>query len=115
MKKTLSTYLEECREAKTKPLPADHYIRDYCRDAQISEEMLQVAWVVFRDEYATGTKKAKKYIDWPGTFANSVKGCYAKLWFTDAAGKVSWTSRGLQEKAVLDARARAKEAGHDAT
>jgi uncharacterized protein YdaU (DUF1376 family) len=115
VKKTLSTYLEECREAKTKPLPSDHFIRDYCRDAQISEEMLQVAWVVFRDEYATGTKKAKKYIDWPGTFANSVKGCYAKLWFTDAAGKVSWTSRGQQEKAVLDARARAKEANHDAT
>lgn len=107
---TLATYLVTCRDAGKKPLPADHPVRSYCRDAGISDEMLQVAWCVFRDDYTTGTSKGKRYKDWPGHFANAVRGCWAKLWYTDAAaGCVAWTSRGLQEKAVLDARARAKE------
>lgn len=107
---TLATYLATCRDAGKKPLPADHPVRSYCRDAGISDEMLQVAWCVFRDDYTTGTSKGKRYKDWPGHFANAVRGCWAKLWYTDAtAGCVAWTSRGLQEKAVLDARARAKE------
>lgn len=107
---TLKTYLEECREAGRKPLPPDHPIRDYCRDAGISDDMLAVAWCVFRDDYTqTATKKAKKYIDWPGHFANAVKGCWGKVWYTDTAGSVVWSSVGLQEKAVLDARAKARE------
>lgn len=107
---TLTTYLANCKQDGIKPIPADHSIRDYCRDAGISDEMLQVAWCVFRDDYQAGTNKSKRYKDWPGHFANAVRGCWAKLWYTDAAaGCVVWTSRGLQEKAVLDARARAKE------
>lgn len=112
--KTLKAYLDDCRQAGQKPVPADHAIRAYCRDAGISDEMLQVAWCVFRDEYTAGTNKAKRYKDWPGHFANAVKGCWAKLWWTDGT-TVAWTSRGQQEKAVLDARARAREAGNDAT
>lgn len=106
----LKTYLENCKQQGIKPLPADHGIRDYCRDAGITEEMLQVAWCVFRDDYLNGTNKAKRYKDWPGHFANAVRGGWYKLWYTDAAAHcVAWTSRGMQEKAVLDARAKAKE------
>lgn len=106
--KTLKAFLAECKAAGVKPLPPNHAIRDYCRDAGISEEMLAVAWCVFRDDYLTGTNKAKRYKDWPGHFANAVRGCWAKLWYT-ADGGVAWTSRGQQEKAVLDARAKNKE------
>ena len=107
--KTLKTYLEACRAAGSKPLPADHPIRKYCEDAGISEEMLQVAWVVFKDEYTgNADKKNKRYKDWPGHFANAVRGGWAKLWYTDSEGKVAWTSRGMQEKGVLDARAKNK-------
>ncbi|MFY9328406.1 MAG: hypothetical protein WAO76_10365 [Georgfuchsia sp.] len=107
----LKTYLESCKAAGLKPIPADHSIREYCRDAGISDEMLQVAWVVFRDEYTTQTtKKNKRYKDWPGHFSNAVRGGWAKLWYTDAEGQVSWSSRGMQEKVVLDARYKAKEA-----
>jgi hypothetical protein len=110
--KTLKAYLEACKEAGQKPIPADHAIRAYCRDAGISDEMLQVAWCVFRDDYTSGTNKAKRYKDWPGHFANAVKGCWAKLWWTDGT-TVAWTSRGQQEKAVLDARAKARETAHE--
>ena len=108
---TLASYLETCRAEGRKPLPADHPIRDYCRDAGISDEMLQVAWCVFRDDYTTGTSKGKRYKDWPGHFANAVRGGWAKLWFTDG-GEVKWTSRGMTEKTVLENRLRAKEGGH---
>jgi hypothetical protein len=110
---TLKAYLEQCKAGGRKPLPADHPVRDYCQDAGITEEMLQVAWCVFRDDYTSGTNKAKRYKDWPGHFANAVRGCWAKLWFTDA-GEVKWTSRGLQEKQVLETRMKAKETSHAA-
>lgn len=110
---TLATYLGRCKAEGVKPLPADHPVRAYCADAGISDEMLQVAWCVFRDDYTTGTYKAKRYKDWPGHFANAVRGCWSKLWYTDA-GEVKWTSRGLQEKQVLETRMRAKEDAHAA-
>lgn len=102
---TLSTYLATCREAGVKPLPKDHAIRKWAEDAGISDEMLQVAWVAFRERYTEDTQYlAKRYKDWPATFANSVKDRWFSLWFTSDTGEVQWTSTGLQRKAVLDAR-----------
>ncbi len=110
---TLGTYLATCKEAGVKPLPADHAIRDYCRDAGITDEMVQVAWCVFRDDHTTGTRKDKRQKDWPGTFANAVRARWAELWYFDkSAGCMAWTSRGLTEKAVLDARAKNREVDH---
>lgn len=111
---TLTAYLEACKAARVKPLPVDHPIREYCRDAGISDEMLQVAWVVFRDDYTlNAAKKGKRYKDWPGHFANAVRGAWAKLWYTDSEGKVAWSSIGMQEKGVLEARQKAKEHTHE--
>lgn len=110
---TLKTYLEQCKVEGVKPLPPDHAVRAYCRDAGIAEEMLQVAWCVFRDDYTSGTNKDKRYKDWPGHFHNAVRGCWAKLWYSDA-GEVKWTTRGQQEKQVLETRQRAKEGAHAA-
>lgn len=73
--------------------------------------MLQVAWCVFRHDYTSGTNKLKRYKDWPGHFENAVRGCWARLWYTDN-GEVKWSSRGLQEKTVLEARLKAKEGAH---
>lgn len=102
---TLATYLATCREAGVKPLPKDHAIRRWAEDAGIGEEMLQVAWVSFRERYTEETQYlAKRYKDWPATFANSVKDRWFSLWFTNDVGEVQWTSTGLQRKAVLDAR-----------
>jgi hypothetical protein len=113
---TLSRYLETCKAENRKPLPPDHHIRTYCRDAGISEEMLQVGWVVFRRKYTEDQKgKGKRYKDWPGTFANAVREGWLKLWYVDTpTGEVRYTSTGLLEKANLDAKARAREQGaHD--
>lgn len=78
--------------------------------------MLQIAWIEFRDRFATGVDKGKLQKDWPAHFANSVKGRWAKLWFTNDRNEVEWTATGLQAKKVADARvatqARAEEGEH---
>lgn len=104
---TLAQYLEACKAAKTKPVPDGHYIRAWAKDAGLSDEMLQVAWLVFRDHYVNDEKqKGKRYSDWPAHFANSVKDRWHALWYTADDGSVAWTSTGLQHKAVLDNRQR---------
>lgn len=102
---TLAQYLETCKAAEVKAVPDDHFIRAWCDDAKITNEMLQVAWVVFREHYTTDEKlKRKRYKDWPGTFANAVKDRWHKLWFAGPDGVPAWTPNGLQHKQVLEAR-----------
>jgi uncharacterized protein YdaU (DUF1376 family) len=102
---TLAKYLEACKTAGQKPVPDDHYIRAWCGDAHIPVDMLQVGWVVFREKYLNDEKlKGKRYKDWPGHFATSVKDRWYGLWFTGEDGKPVWSSTGLQRKQVLEAQ-----------
>jgi hypothetical protein len=110
---SLQAYLDVCKAAGQKPLPPDHPIRAWCADAGITAEMLQVAWCVFRDEHLTGKSKDKTQKDWPAHFANSVRRRWYQLWYTSDQG-VCWTSNGLHEKAVLEARHQAKGDTHAA-
>ena len=101
--KTLKTYLAECKEQGVKPIPDDHFIRSYMADAGISDDMAQVAWLRFREEHLSGTRKAKRYIDWPATFANSVKDRWYRLWTCQAEGEAQWTSEGNQARRAIEA------------
>jgi hypothetical protein len=109
---TLSTYLDTCRALACKAVPADHHIRRYCADAGITEDMMAIAWMRFREEHTTGVRKAKRYVDWPETFANCVKSSWYGLWVCNTEGPATWTSKGLQEKRVADARRAEQEAAH---
>ncbi len=108
---TLSQFLEACKAQGVKPVPLDAAVRDYCRAAGISDEMLQIAWLVFKDRHLNADKD-KRYKDWGKTFANSVKGRWYGLWFDDA-GEVKWTSTGLQEKRVIEARMAEQRQQHE--
>lgn len=108
--KTLKTYLAECRGAGVKPIPDDHYVRTYCRDAGITADMAAIAWLRFREDHTIGTRKAKRYIDWPAAFANSVKDRWYRLWLVNAEGEANWTNEGLQAKRVVEARQAESEA-----
>lgn len=102
--KTLKTHIAECKALGVKSIPEDHYIRTYCRDAGITADMMGLAWVRFREEHTTGTRKAKRYADWPATFANSVKDRWYRLWICNAEGEATWTSEGLQARRVVEAQ-----------
>jgi hypothetical protein len=112
---TLAKFLENCKAAGAKPVPDDHPIREWCVDAKIPVEMLQVAWVVFREKYLGDEKlKGKRYKDWAGHFANAVKDRWHGLWFIGDDGNPAWTSTGLQRKQVLDAQQKPhQEAVHE--
>ena len=112
--RTLTTYLAECRAAKVKPVPDDHAVRRWAADAGLTPEMLQIAWLQFRDRYTEGEKgKGKRYRDWPAHFATAVKDNWFRLWFTDDKGGMCWSSNGMTHKAVLDARAAQQEVEHE--
>lgn len=102
--KTLSTYLKECKDSGVKPIPDDHHIRAYCRDAGITTEMASIAWLRFREDHTIGTRKAKRYTDWPGAFANSVKDRWYRLWVVNAEGEANWTNEGMQARRVVEAQ-----------
>lgn len=111
---TLAEYLALCKAENRKPVPADHSIRTYCEDAGITDEMRQVAWLVFKDRHLVepdSATKPKRYIDWAAAFANSVKDRWYGLWYVQAeGGEAEWSPDGLQQRRVLDARiARANE------
>jgi uncharacterized protein YdaU (DUF1376 family) len=102
--KTLTAYLESCKANKTKPVPDGHSLRAWAAEAGITGDMLQIAWVQFRERYTEAEKgKGKRYKDWPGHFATAVKNNWFKLWFAGDHG-MQWSSNGLTHKTVLDAR-----------
>lgn len=109
---TLAAYLDTCKALGAKAISDDHHIRRYCADAGITEDMMAIAWMRFREEHTTGARKAKRYIDWPETFANCVKSSWYGLWVCNTEGPANWTSKGLQEKRVADARRAEQEARH---
>lgn len=109
--KTLTAYLESCKANKTKPIPDGHSLRAWAAEAGITGDMLQIAWVQFRERYTEAEKgKGKRYKDWPAHFATAVKNNWFKLWFAGDHG-MQWSSNGLTHKTVLDARMK-KEADH---
>jgi len=110
--KTLKTYLADCKAAGAKPIPDDHHVRTWAADAGITADMLQIAWVQFRERYTEAEKgKGKRYKDWPGHFANAVKANWFKLWFSGDKG-MQWTSVGMTHKNVLDSRLAQRETEH---
>lgn len=101
---TLAAYIDVCRAAGVKPIPDDHPVRRYCESAGITPDMAALAWLRFREEHTIGTRKAKRYTDWPATFANSVKDRWYKFWIANTEGDATWTSEGLQARRVVDAQ-----------
>ena len=103
---TLKTYLSRCRELAEKPVPEGHSIRKWARDAGITDEMLQIAWVKFKERYTEAEKGvAKSYKDWPGHFATSVKDNWFGVWFFGDDG-LQWSSKGMTFRSVMDQQTR---------
>lgn len=103
---TLAAYLDTCKATGAKAIPEDHHVRTWAKDAGIHDEMLQVAWLTFKDRHIPKPdekKPAKKQKDWPGTFANAVKGNWYRLWFLDGV-EMKWTSQGQIELKVHEAQ-----------
>lgn len=112
---TLTTFLANCKAQGVKSVPDDHAIRRWAADAGISDEMLQIAWIAFRERYTEDAQyRGKRYRDWAGHFANSVKDSWFGLWYrNEDGGEMQWTSKGLTRKQALDARLNGNQQGDD--
>lgn len=109
---TLKAYLAQCQAEGKKPIPDNHAVRRYAADVGLSDEMLEVAWLEFRDRHLND-RAAKRYKDWCATFAASVKSRWYKLWYIGDDGKPAWTSTGLQARTAIEAQLqREQEAVH---
>jgi uncharacterized protein YdaU (DUF1376 family) len=108
----LADYIELCKTEGKKPVPPEHPIREYAKDAGITDEMLQISWLMFKDDFTTGNSKEKTQKDWPAHFANSIRRRWYGLWVTNETGDAEWTSTGLQQKRVLEARLKKMEEAH---
>jgi hypothetical protein len=111
---TLAAYLRTCKAKSMKPVPDGHFVRSWAQEAGITPDMLQIAWLQFRERYTEDEKaKRKRYTDWPAHFATAVKNNWFKLWFHGDDG-MSWSSVGMTHKSVLDARLSKQEVEHAA-
>lgn len=109
----LKTYLDACKAAGNKPIPPDHPVRRYCAQAGIDESMVHLAWRRFREEHLAGTRKSKRYADWPAAFSNCVKDSWYGLWYVNADGPANWSPKGVAARKVADAEiAERQQQGH---
>lgn len=77
---TFGEYLRQCNAEGVKAIPDGHAIRRYAADIGLDDEMLTVAWFVFRDRHLTDPgRRGKRQKDWPATFANAVKDGWYRL------------------------------------
>lgn len=81
-------------EPDESPIPETHSVIGYARRIGLPDDMLYLAWEVFRDRYAENP--TKRYLDWPHVFRNAIEGNWLKLWYCDQAGSYLLTTAGLQ-------------------
>lgn len=77
---TFDAWLEKIRDSGEKPIPDDHAVIRFARDAGIPHEYLAVCWEHFKGRY---TGDPKKYIAWRQVFGNAVRENWFKIWWYD--------------------------------
>lgn len=88
----LKTFLENQKAAGEKFLPDDDAIWEYAKAVGLSDDMLRLAFLKFKDRYLDSKKR---YTDWRRVFRMSVKERWLKLWYIDqASGQVCLTQDG---------------------
>jgi hypothetical protein len=95
---SLRTYLEQCRVAEAKPIPASDSVFDYADKAGLSKEFLLLHWFEFKDRYTA--EGAKRYKSWTATFGKSVRGNWFKLWYASNDGGYALTTVGQQARRI---------------
>lgn len=105
-KTTMQVWLDGCKAAGEKPLPADDPVFADAEALGIDMQWLRLAWVDFKARYTGPDAGRKRYADWRAVFRRAVRECWCKFWFMAADGSgMQLTSIGLARLAL------AKQAG----
>lgn len=89
---SLKTFLDSLNGERA--IAEDDPIFTYCEKCGISEEMLNLCWLKFKDYYLE--TPSKKYKDWRKTFRNCVKDNWYGIWWFNADNKAELSNKGRQ-------------------
>lgn len=89
---SLQSFLDSLNGARA--IDSDDPIFAYCEKCGISEEMLNLCWLKFKDYYLENP--SKKYKDWRKTFRNCVKDNWYGIWWFNADNKAELSNKGRQ-------------------
>lgn len=91
-------FIKKCKEDGETPIPNDHPVFQYAREAGIPDWFLTLHWFEFKDRYADGKKK---YTEWRTVFSKSVRGNWFRLWYAPKdGGEFQLTTDGVQAQKV---------------
>jgi len=102
-------FVQACRDAGERPIPADDPIFGFADDARIPREFIALAWRAFAAKHRTGRKQQAGIVGWRAHFRDAVRGNWAKLWyFPQDGGEASLTTVGIALSRERDADAARK-------
>jgi hypothetical protein len=105
---TFAAFVQACREAGQKPIPADDPIFKFADDANIPRDFLRLAWRAFGHKHRTGRKRQKGLVGWRAHFRDAVRGNWAKVWYFPSEGQAAaLTTVGIGLKREMEAEAAA--------
>jgi hypothetical protein len=91
---TLKAFLAECSSTGELAIRTDDPIFNWAKITRVSDEMLSLAWHVFKGRFLSD--ESKRQIDWRAHYRNAVKNSWFHLWYFDAAGECRLTTAGVQ-------------------
>lgn len=99
----VDTYLKQCKESETLPMPPEDAIFKYADEAGIPNDFLRLCWLEFIER---NRESKKRYKDWRKAFGNCARANWYKLWWIDN-GMYMLTTNGKQAELKHKARGRA--------
>ena len=89
-------FVQACRDAGDRPIPADDPIFGFADDARIPREFIALAWRAFAAKHRSGRKQQAGIVGWRAHFRDAVRGNWAKLWyFPQDGGEAALTTVGI--------------------
>lgn len=89
----LETWLEACRVAGEKPVPANDPVFGYAATVGIGEELIALCWREFKRRYSAASKRQA---DWRRKFRGCVEGNWFGLWYLPPGESARLSSKGEQ-------------------
>ena len=95
----MKTFLENLKASGEKFLGDDDAIWAYAESVGVSDEMLRLAFLKFKDRYLDGKKR---YTDWRRVFLNAIEGNWFGLWcWSEKDQTFRLTTTGMQAENAL--------------
>lgn len=97
---TLPAWLTLVRAKGEKAVPSQDPVYRYAEQIGLPDELLGLAWQVFKRRYAT---RPKRYRDWRAVFRRAVEENWLRLWYLQEGAGYALTTQGTQARLAIEA------------